>query len=195
MSGNGIKGGRSPFILTLDGMERHTLFPQGSKEGLLPLPHGECPRSELRSSVLRLAGVWGGKPHAFLLAPDTRLFFVFRYLASIGKCAPTRSAHWGTFPACQGVSLIPLSGFHPNTPQGTSPLTRYHSPWGRGSKPLSCPLSGVVSFRVTSSRVEMNGLRPPLTTFPLPKAQKYPYKLVKGSQGHFKGFIGVLFKP
>ena len=29
-----------------------------------------------------------------------RVFCKIQTLASIGKCAPTRSAHWGTFPAC-----------------------------------------------------------------------------------------------
>lgn len=32
------------------------------------------------------------------------VFCKIQSLASIGKCAPIRSAHWGTFPACQEVS-------------------------------------------------------------------------------------------
>ena len=147
----------------LDGVERYTLSLQGSKEGLLPLPRGECLRSKLRSSVLRLAGVWGGKPHAIFACMNTLYFLQKIFIASIGKCAPTAPLV-RTYPK---TSFAPQGkGRCPCTPQGTSPLTRYHSPWGKGADVI-CPLWGVVSVRVTLSRVKINGLRPPLTPFPL----------------------------
>lgn len=59
-----------------------------------------------------------------------------------------------------------LGACHPEPPPSVARLTAIHSPWGRGSKPSLLPCGNSVG-RSIPSRVEINGLRPPLTAFSL----------------------------